>query len=106
MNNLTDTKIVNYKKDKNKASLKVSKDDIFRPFNGETVEITMSGYDEAEKCFNIIDLVNLSFNSHAITKHLSIWMQYWECITFEIPQIPSFFRFQRYKRSNGLPYRL
>ena len=39
-NNVTDTKIVYYKKDKVRASLKVAKDKISRPYDGEKIEIT------------------------------------------------------------------
>ena len=92
LNNVTDTKTVYYKKYKVKASLKVSKDKISRQYDGETGEITEGGYD-VEKLFNKIigkiDLDNLSFSMHSITKHLSVWMHYWEGITFESPQIPS-----------------
>ena len=53
----------------------------------------MGRYDEVEKIFNEINrknnLDNLSFIIDPITKHLSIWMSYWECITFESPKIPS-----------------
>ena len=80
-NNVTDTKTVNYKNDKVKASLKVSKDKTFRPYIGETGEITKDRTDEVEKFFNEInrkiDLDNLSFSIDPITKHLSILMHYW-----------------------------
>ena len=39
-NNVTDTKIVYYKKDKVRASLKVAKDKLSRPYDGEKIEIT------------------------------------------------------------------
>ena len=39
-NNVTDTKIVYYKKDKVRASHKVAKDKISRPYDGEKIEIT------------------------------------------------------------------
>ena len=90
---VTDTKIVYYKKDKVKASLKVAKDKIFRPYEGEKTKITKGGYNEIEKLFNKInrkvDLDNFSYRIDPITKHLSIWMHYWERSTFESPQIPS-----------------
>ena len=73
---VTETKIVYYKKDKVKASLKVAKSKIFRPYDGEKTEITKGEYDEIEKLFNKInwkvDLDNFSYSIDPITKHLSI----------------------------------
>ena len=94
INNVTDTKLVYYKKDKVKASLKVAKDKISRPYDGEKTEITKGDYDKIEKIFNEIsrkiDLDNISYSIDPITKRISMWMHYWEGITFETPQIPSF----------------
>ena len=94
INDVTDTKLVYYKKDSVEASLKVAKDKISRPYDGEKTEITKGDYDEIEKIFNEIsrkiDLDNISYSIDPITKHLSMWMNYWEGITFETPQIPSF----------------
>ena len=104
-NNVTDTKIVYYKKDKVKAILKVSKDKISRPYIGETSEITNGRYDEVEKLFNEINrkvgLDNLSFSIDPITKYFSIWMHYWEGITFDSPQIPSILRFKGLRDGTG-----
>ena len=73
-----------YKKDKIKASLKVAKDKIPRPYDGEKTEITKGDYDEIEKKLKEsnrkIDLDNISYSIDPITKHLSMWMHYWEGI--------------------------
>ena len=104
INNVTDTKLVNYKKDKVKASLKVAKK-ISRPYDGEKGEITKGVYDESEKIFNEInrkiDLDNISYSIDPITKHLSMWMHYWEGITFESPQIPSILGFKGLRDGTG-----
>ena len=104
-NHVTDTKIVYYKKDKVKAILKLSKDEISRPYIGETGEITKGRYVEVEKLFNEINrkinLENLSFSIDPITKHLSIWMHYWEIITFESPQTPCILDFKGLRDGTG-----
>ena len=105
INNVTDTKLVYYKKDKVKASLKVAKEKISRPYDGEKCEITKGVYDEIEKIFNEInrkiDLDNISYSIDPITKHLSLWMHYWEGITFESPQIPSILGFKGLRDGTG-----
>ena len=87
-----------HEKDKMRTNLKMSKDTISRQFYGETGEITMGEHDEVEKLFNKInlkiDLVNLSFIIDPITKHLSIWMHFWESLTFESPQVPPYLVFK------------
>ena len=92
INNVTDTKLVYYKKDKNKASLKEAKNKLSRLYAEEIIEITKGEYDEIEKIFNKsnqkIDLDNISCSIDPINKHLSRWMHYSEGIIFEIPQIP------------------
>ena len=50
-NNVTDTKTVYHKKDKLKASLKLSKDKTSRSYIGEIGEIKKGRYDEVEKLF-------------------------------------------------------
>ena len=101
INNVTDTKLEYYKKDKVKASLKEEKEKISRPYDGEKGEITKGDYDEIEKILNEIngkiDLDNISYSIDPITKHLSMWMPYWEGITFESPQIPSILGFKGLK---------
>ena len=83
----------------------MSKDKISKPHDGETEQITKGGYDEVEKLFNEINrkinLDNLSFSIHPIAKHLSIWMPYWEVITFESPQIPSILSFKSISDGTG-----
>ena len=63
-NNVTDTKIVYFKKVR--ASLKVTKDKISRPYDGEKIEITKGEYGEIEKLFNEInrkvDLDNFTYS--------------------------------------------
>ena len=76
----------------------MAKDKIFKPYDGEKIEITKSEYGEIEKLFNEVnrkvDLHNFSYSIDPLTKHLSIWMQYWEGMTFESPQIPSILGFK------------
>ena len=88
----------------------MAKDKLSRPYDGEKIEITKGKYGEIEKLINEInrkvDHENFRYSIDPITKHLSIWMHYWEGITFESPQVPSILGFKRYKRWNGLPYRL
>ena len=104
-NNVIDTKIVYYKKDKVRASLKVAKNKISRPYDGEKIEITKGEYGEIEKLFNEInrkvDLDNFTYSIDPITKHLSIWMPYWEGITFESPQMPSILGFKGIRDGTG-----
>ena len=99
------TKIVYYKKDKVKASLKVAKIYISRPYDGEKNEITKVEFGETEKLFNEsnrkVDLNNFSYSIDPITKHLSIRMHYWEVITFESPQIPSTLGFKGKRDGTG-----
>ena len=94
-----------YKEDKVKASLKVAKDEISRPYDGEKTEITKGEYDEIEKLFNKtnrkVDLDNFSYNIDLITKHLSMWMHYWESITFESPQILTILNFNGIRDGTG-----
>ena len=75
-NNVTDTKIMYYKKDKVKASLKVAKDKISRPYDGEKIEIIKGQYGKIEKLLHEInrkvDLDNFSYSMDPITKLLSI----------------------------------
>ena len=58
----------------------------------------MGEHDEVEKLFNKInlkiDLVKLSFIIDPITKQLSIWMHFWESLTFESPQVPTYLVFK------------
>ena len=61
-----------------------------------------------EKHFNEInrkiDLDNFSYSVDSITKHFSSWMDYWESITFEIPQIPRDLDFNSTREGNGQSY--
>ena len=106
-NNVTDTKIVYYKKDKVKASLKVAKDKISRPYDGEKIEITKGEYGEIEKLFNEINrkvaLDNFTYSVPPFTKHLSIRMHYWEGITFKSPQISSILGFKGIRDGTDYP---
>ena len=83
----------------------MSKDKICRPFDGETGNITVGGYAKFEKIINeinrLIDLDNLSFSVDPITKHLSIWMHYWEKITFEKLKTLSILGFKRIRDGRG-----
>ena len=55
INNVTDTKLIYYKKDKVRASQKVNKDKISRPYDGERVEILRGLYDDVKKIINEIN---------------------------------------------------
>ena len=50
-NNVTDTKIVYYKKDKIEASIIVAKNKIPRTYDGEKTKVTKVEYEEIEKLF-------------------------------------------------------
>ena len=103
--NVTATKLQYYKKEKVKAILKVAKEKISGSYDGEETEITKGDYDEIEKLFNEInrkiDLDNISYSIDPITEHLSVWMHYWEGITFESPQIPSILGFKGIRDGTG-----
>ena len=83
----------------------MAKDKISRPYDGEKIKITKGEYGEIEKLFNEInrkvDLDNFTYSIDPITKHLSIWMHYWEGITFESPQIPSILGFKCIRDGTG-----
>ena len=73
-NNVTDTKRVQYKKNKVKASPEVAKDIISRPFDGEKTETAKGEHVEIKKLFREInrkvDLDKFSYSIDLITKHL------------------------------------
>ena len=83
----------------------MAKDNISRPYDGEKTEITKGDFDEIEKLINEInqkiDLDNVSYSIDPITKHLLMWMHYWEGITFESPQIPSIFGYKGIRDRTG-----
>ena len=83
----------------------MSKDKTSRPYDGETGEITKGEHDEVKKLFNEIhrkiDPDKLSFSIDPNTKHLSIWMHYWEGLTFESPQVPGNLVFKGIKDGKG-----
>ena len=67
INNVTDTKLVYYKKVKVKASPKVAKEKISRRYDGEKTETTKGDYDEIEKTFNEINRkIDLDIISYSI----------------------------------------
>ena len=85
----------------------MAKDKISRPYDGEKTEITKGELDEIEKLklFNEInrkvDLDFISYSIDPITKDFSIWMHYWEDITFESPQILSILGFKGIRDGTG-----
>ena len=83
----------------------MAKDKISRPYDGKKIEKTKCEYGEIEKLFNEInrkvDLDNFSYIIDPITKHLSIWMHYWEGITFESPQTRSILGFKGIRDGTG-----
>ena len=105
INNVTDTKLINYKKDKVRASQKINKDKNSRPYDGERVEITSGFYDDVKKIINEInlktELENFSYDIDPITRHLTLWMHYREGITFGSPQILSILGFKGMRDGTG-----
>ena len=95
---VTDTKKVNYKKNQVKASLNVPVDKTSRPLDGETCGNTKDEDDKIENLFNEFnrkfDLGNFSCSIDPIIKYLSLWMHYWEDITFERSQTRSILGFK------------
>ena len=83
----------------------MAKEKISRPYDGEKTEITKGEYDEIENFFNEInrkvDLDHFSLMIDPITKHLSLWMHFWENSTFESPQIPSVLGFKGIRDGTG-----
>ena len=105
INIVTDTKLIYYKKHKVKASQKVNKNNISRPYDGERVEILRGLYDDVKKIINEInlktELENISYDIDPITRHLTLWMHYWERITFGSPQILSILGFKCIRDGTG-----
>ena len=98
INNVTDNNIVYYKKDRVIASMKVEKDKIARPYHGETAKITKGEYTSIDQILDEIrrktELKKLDYVIDPITKHLSLWLHFWEGITFPSLQIPSLLGFK------------
>ena len=105
INNVTDNNIVYYKKDRVITSLKVEKDKIARPYLGETAKLTRGEYTSNERILDEIrqktELEQLDYVIDPITKHLSLWLHYWEGKTFSSPQIPSLFGFKGVRDGTG-----
>ena len=105
INNVTDNNIVYYKKDRVIASMKVEKDKISRPYLGETAKITKGEYTSIDQILDEIrrktELEKLDYVIDPITKHLSLWLHYWEGITFSSPQIPSLLGFKGVRDGTG-----
>ena len=76
-NNVTDTKLIYYKKYKVRASQKIKKDKISRPYDGERVEITRGLYDDVKKIINEINLkTELENFSYDIDPHVILGRNY------------------------------
>ena len=105
INNVTDNKIVHYKKDRVIASMKVEKDKISRPYLGKTAKITKGNYTSIDQILDETrrktELEKLDYVIDPITKHLSLWLHYWEGITFSSPQIPSLLGFKGVRDGTG-----
>ena len=71
----------------------------------EKTEIIKVESDEIEKFFNEInekiDLDKLRYSIDPITKFFSMWMHYWEGITFEGPHFPSILGFKVIRDGKG-----
>ena len=67
--------------------MKVEKDKISRPYLGETAKLTEGEYTSIEQILDEIrrktELEKLDYVIDPITKHLSLWLHYWEGITFQ-----------------------
>ena len=105
INKVTDNNIVYYKKDRVIARKKVEKDTISRPHLGETVKITKGEYTSIKQILDEIrrktELEKLDYVIDPITKHLSLWLHYWEDITFSSLQIPSLLEFKGVRDGTG-----
>ena len=105
INNVTDNNIGYYKNDRVLASIKIEKDKISRPYLGETTNLTKGEYKSIEQILDEIrrktELEKLDYVTDPITKHLSLWLQYWEVITFSIPQTPSLLGFKGVRHGTG-----
>ena len=105
INNVTDINIVYYKKDHIIASMKVKKDKISRPYLGKTAKLTKREYTSIEQILDEIrrktDLLRNPISLILTTKHLFLWLHYWEGITFSRPQILSLLGFKGVRDGDG-----
>ena len=85
--------------------MKVEKDKISRPYLGETAKLTKGEYTSIDQILDEIrrktELEKLDYVIDPITKHLSLWLHYWEGITFSSPQIPSLLGFKGVRDGTG-----
>ena len=107
INNVTDNNIGYYKKDLVIASMKVEKDKISRPYLGEKAKLTKGEYTSIEQILDEIrrktELEKLDYAIDPITKHLSLWLHYWDGITFSSLQILSLLEFKGVIDGTGYP---
>ena len=105
INNVTDSNIVYFKKDRVIASLKFEKDKISRPYLGETAKPTKGEYTSMKQILDEIRLKTeqekLDYVIDPITKRLSIWLPYWEGLVFSSPQISSLFGLKGVRDGSG-----
>ena len=85
--------------------MKVEKDKISSPYPGEIAKLTKGEYTTIEQILDEIrrktELEKLDYVIDPITKHLSLWLHYWEDITFSSPQIPSLLGFKGFRDGTG-----
>ena len=85
--------------------MKVEKDKISRLYLGETAKLTKGEYTSVEQILDEIrrktELEKLDYVIDPITKYLSLWLHYWEGITFSSPQIPSLLGFKGVRDGTG-----
>ena len=85
------------KKDCNIASMKVENEKVSRPYLGETAKLTKRKYTRTEQILDEIrlkaELEKFGYVVDPIIKHFSLWLHYWEGITFSSPQTPSLLGF-------------
>ena len=85
--------------------MQVEKDKISRPYLGESAKLTKGEYTSAEQILDQIrlktELEKLDHVIDPITKHLLLWLHYWQGVTFSSPQFPSLLGFRGVRDGTG-----
>ena len=102
--NVTVNIIVYHKKDRIKSSMKTEKNKIS---TFEKKNLTRGEYTSIEQILdeNLLktELEKTDYVIDPITKHHSLWLPYWEGLTFSSLQIPSLLGFKRVRDGTGYP---
>ena len=76
-----------------------------RPYLGETAKLTKGEHTSIEQILNEIrrktKLEKLDYVINPITKHLSLWLLYWEGTIFSSTQTPSLLGFKGVRDGTG-----